>query len=511
MRLPRDGERRQRAEDTAPDLPCFPIRNIVLKGDGAERFRFALPALPEDGAEPRCLGARGISNVLQGVQNAIVARGYVTTRVLAEPQDLKTGTLALTIIPGRIRAVRLDDNGTHRGTTWNALPTGAGQLLDLRDIEQGLENFKRVPSAEADIQIAPGEQPGESDLLIRWRQGFPLRVNLSADDSGSKATGKYQGSVTLSYDHWWTLNDLFYVTLNHDLGDSGYDGKGTRGRSVHYSVPMGYWLLALNASRNSYYQSVAGASQDYVYSGDSSNGDVKLSRLLHRDAVRKTTASLRGWARSSKNFIDDTEVEVQRRRMAGWEFGLAHREFIGEATLDASLAYRRGTGAQRAMRAPEEAFGEGTSRLRLATADAQFSLPFVVEGQRMRYSAAWRAQWNHTPLVPQDRFSIGSRYTVRGFDGETTLSSERGWLLRNDLGFAVPSLGAELYWGLDYGRVSGASAQQLLGEHLMGTVLGLRGAYQRVSYDVFAGVPLEKPVGYRTASTTAGFNLNWAY
>ena len=143
--------------------------------------------------------------------------------------------------------------------------------------------------------------------------------------------------------------------------------------------------------------------------------------------------------------------------LPGWEFGLAHREFIGEATLDASLAYRRGTGAQRAMRAPEEAFGEGTSRLRLATADAQFSLPFVVEGQRMRYSAAWRAQWNHTPLVPQDRFSIGSRYTVRGFDGETTLSSERGWLLRNDLGFAVPSLGAELYWGLDYGRVSAKS------------------------------------------------------
>ena len=31
-------------------------------------------------------------------------------------------------------------------------------------------------------------------------------------------------------------------------------------------------------------------------------------------------------------------------------------------------------------------------------------------------------------------FSIGGRYTVRGFDGEASLMGERGWLLRNDIG-----------------------------------------------------------------------------
>ncbi len=41
------------------------------------------------------------------------------------------------------------------------------------------------------------------------------------------------------------------------------------------------------------------------------------------------------------------------------------------------------------------------------------------------------------PLITQDRFSIGGRYTVRGFDGETTLIGERGWLLRNDLGLSL--------------------------------------------------------------------------
>jgi hypothetical protein len=38
------------------------------------------------------------------VQNAIIARGYVTTRVLAAPQDLKAGLLQFTVIPGHVGA-----------------------------------------------------------------------------------------------------------------------------------------------------------------------------------------------------------------------------------------------------------------------------------------------------------------------------------------------------------------------------------------------------------------------
>jgi hemolysin activation/secretion protein len=43
------------------------------------------------------------------VQNAIIERGYVTTRILAAPQDLKTGVLMLTVVPGRVNAIRFAD------------------------------------------------------------------------------------------------------------------------------------------------------------------------------------------------------------------------------------------------------------------------------------------------------------------------------------------------------------------------------------------------------------------
>ena len=57
--------------------------------------------------------------------------------------------------------------------------------LNLRDIEQALENFKRLPTVESDIVIEPAEAPGESDLLITWRQSNPFRLNLSLDDGGA--------------------------------------------------------------------------------------------------------------------------------------------------------------------------------------------------------------------------------------------------------------------------------------------------------------------------------------
>ena len=504
------------------EAPCFRIDRLTLEGDRADAFqwlvagRVAAGAQGDDNPIGRCLGTQGIDTVLARLQQALVEGGWVTTRVLAAPQDLSGGTLALTLVPGRIAAIRQADGSTASTLLRNAIPAVPGDLLNLRDIEQGLENLKRLPTADVDIQIEPskaaGARPGDSDLVVQYSRKLPLRATLSLDDSGTRATGRTQGGATVAWDGPLGLNDLAYVSVNHDLFN--HSGQGTSGQTLHYSVPFGYWLLGTTLSRSKYHQSVAGLSQDYVYAGESRNAEVRLSRLVYRDQRRKTTVALRAFRRASNNFIDDTEIEVQRRVVGGWELGVNHREFIGAATLDANLQYRRGTGAFGSLEAPENAFGEGTSRLRLLAADASLAVPFQLGEQRLRYSGLWRAQWNRSTLTPQDRFAIGGRYTVRGFDGEASLMAERGWLMRNDIGWALGASGTELYVGIDHGQVGGPSAQFLLGRRLTGVVVGLRGVspwLQGLSYDVFVGSPIRKPEGFRTAKTTAGFNLNYSF
>jgi len=521
VRLPTPDFQSNRLVYPESESPCFTISNVTLSGESAARFQFALSAVTQgnDPAINRCLGAQGINVLMSRVQNAIIARGFVTSRVLAAPQDLNSGLLQLTVIPGKVRKVRFAEDVTARATKWNTLPIQPGDILNLRDIEQGLENFKRIPTTEVDIQIEPADgpdaSPGASDVVIKYQQRFPFRLSLSVDDAGFDSTGKYQTGITLSGDNLLMLNDLFYINYNHDLGGGESGKRGSDGQSIHYSLPVGYWLFGFTSSSYDYHQEVSGINQSYLYSGRSENSDIKASRLIYRNAINKTYLSLRGFFRKSSNYIDDTEIEVQRRRTAGWEIGFNQIWYLGRSLLDYSLAYKRGTGALNVLKAPEENFDEGTSRMQILTVDLGFNLPFTINTswgkQALRYSTQIRGQYNFTPLSPQDRFSIGNRYTVRSFDGQLSLSADNGWFMRNELSALIGNTGQSVYWGLDYGEVDGQSSDLLLGRQLAGTVLGLRGGYKGFSYDVFVGKALKKPKGFATAKTTLGFNVNLTF
>lgn len=490
------------------ETPCFPIRNVTLTGQDALPRWLPLQRIA-DQAQGRCLGGKGINLLMSTMQNRLVDHGWITTRVLAPTQDLKSGTLKLAIVPGYIRHVRLTEDSDDYIQLYSSFPAHEGNLLDLRDIEQGLENLQRLPTVEASMEIVPGEQPGESDVVITRKQSKMWRLGLSLDDAGTETTGRYQGGVTLSLDNPFSLSDLLYVSTSHDLNDHG--GKGSKNYTGHYSVPFGYWTLGVTGSDYDYHQTVAGQNQDYRYSGKSKNLDVQLSRVLHRSGSQKTTLTADVLARETRNYVDDTEVGVQRRQTAGWRLGLQHRHYIGQASVDAGVSYQRGTRWFGAQPAPEEAFGEATALSKILQLNAQLDLPFEIGSQQFRYNVQYLRQISNTPLTPQDQFAIGNRWTVRGFDGERTLNASHGWYVRNDLGWSTPLPNQELYLGADYGEVGGYSSDPLIGKHLAGGVVGLRGSAFNIGYDLFAGTPFSKPDGFHTSSLTLGFNLNWSW
>ncbi|MFB9867657.1 ShlB/FhaC/HecB family hemolysin secretion/activation protein [Vreelandella sulfidaeris] len=500
---------------SSQDKPCFVIQALNWQGEEVQRFEWLDAEVAgndvEDTPIGRCLGAQGINVVLERAQNALIERGYVTSRVLVEPQDLSDGRLTITLLPGRIANLRVDDTERSHASLRNAVPIEPGDILNLRDIEQALENFQRLPSVEVDIEIAPGEAPNESDLVIDYRQGRPLRPSWSVDDSGSDATGRYQSGVTVAYDNLLGINDLFYVNFGKDLGGGEAGSRGNRSHTVHYSVPWGYWSLGATYSDYDYHQTVAGAFEDIVYEGASHNIKATLSRVIHRGTTRKTSLSLSGFQNRSRTHVDGEEILVQRRQIGGWEAGIEHREYLGRATFDGGLFYQRGTGAFGALPAPGEAFGEGTSHFKILAVDAELKVPFTLKNQSFRYLGHWRLQHNLTPLAPLERFSIGSRYTVRGFN-DVGLSADRGWLIRNEIESPLGGSGQALYAGLDYGVVGGPSSDWLLGNELGGAALGMRGSLLRfVNYDVFVAKPILKPAGLRTDSHDIGFSLYVAF
>lgn len=524
------------SQDTDPaSLPCFDINHIYLTGELSERFSFALTpyTMGKSSLLGSCLSVNDINRLVTNVQNLIIEKGYVTTRVLVQNQNLKSGNLFLTLIPGRIdqitavdikasRPIYVDSRLNSGGNPANfapAMPMRSGDLLNVRDIEQALENFKRVPTADADFSIAPSSRmstPGYSDIQVKWQQDKRWRLSASVDDSGQESTGVYQGNVTLSLDNPTWHNDLLYLSYNHDLDGGNDKNDGSWGYNVGYVLPIDNTQLILTHSGYNYDQTVAGANQDYVYSGESYNTEALVSHLVHRDNHSKTYLKAGGYAKQQNNYIDDTEVEVQRRRTAGYKAGIGYETIIGQTQWIGDVIYQRGTAAFNAISPPEALFNEGSARAGIIKTNIDVNQPIKLADKALNYHAAFKGQYGTEALTPNERFSIGGRYSVRGFDGERSLSGDHGALLRQELSAYLGDKPHAVYAGIDAGYVKLDNAAQddlLLGNHLVGGVVGIKGYVTpiRTSYDLFAGYPLAQPDNFSDKEWVTGFSLGWQY
>lgn len=490
------------------EQPCFVIRQVDLTSPQNRLFTSMLGHLTKQ-AVNRCLGTQGIDLLMSYMQNRLIEKGYVTTRVLVPAQALDRGVLQLTLLPGYVRKVTFSPNSDDYLRLYSTFPAHARDLLNLRDIEQGLENLQRLPTVQAKTEIVPAEISGESDIVITRQQEKMWRLGFSLDDAGSRSTGGYQGGITLSLDNTLALSDLFYVSVMHDLQRSSE--KSSRNYTLHYSLPLDYWTFSVTGSHYAYLQTVAGASQDYQYSGKSSNVNAQVSRMLYRNNSQKNTLSYGVTVRQSSSFINDTEVEVQHRQTSSWRLDLQHRHFIGATTLDVGVGWQRGVRWFGAQPAPEAFFGEATALANVLQLNAQLNVPFTLSTHHFQYNLHYLRQTSRSALTPPEQFAIGGRWTVRGFDGERTLNASRGWYVRNELSWLTPLPNQSLYLAADYGAVSGYDSENLLGKHLAGGAIGLKGRLSNADYHLFAGVPFSKPDGFKTDPVALGFSLSWNF
>ncbi|MDR0219237.1 MAG: ShlB/FhaC/HecB family hemolysin secretion/activation protein [Enterobacteriaceae bacterium] len=499
-----------------PESPCFTIQTVTVENTNALPGWARVQQLA-DKAIGHCLGAKGIGVLMGQIQNRLIAHGWVTTRVVAPEQDLSQGELKLTVVPGKVRHLKYAEGADTYATLSAAVPVREGGLLDLRDIEQGLENLQSAQNVQATMALVPGAQPGESDIVIKRKQSRFWHVGAWLDNSGTKSTGHNQGGILLALDNPTSLSDLLYVTATRDLSFSSR--KNSLNTLVHYSVPFGYWQFAVTGSRYSYAQTVPLLTSEAKYRGRSENLNAQLSRVLHRGANSKTALTYGVNVRQTRNFIKDTEIDGQKRRTSHWSLKLDHRQYLGAAELEAGLRYQQGTRWFGALPASEETtYAPGsdyyaTAKSRIIQLSASLNTPFTLGSQAFGHRIEYQQQWSRTPLTPQERFSIGNRWTVRGFDGERSLSADAGWTVRNTLSWQTPLPEQQLYLGVDYGQVSGKGTESEIGRRLSGGVLGLKGSIRpaHLAYDVSAGTPFSKPDGFKTDPVYLAFNLNWQY
>lgn len=489
--------------------PCFSISELKLSiPEASIAHQPRLKGLLRPGGElrflqlhldrfrDRCLGTEGINILVRQLTAMLLERGYTTTRVGIPEQNLATGRLQLTLIPGTVRAIRTADGD--RPFSTNALPVSPGSLLNIRDLEQGLEQMMRLPSQDVTFDLAPAEWPGESDVIVRIIQSRPVRAQLSLDDSGTEDSGRWRAGVTLWLDGPLNLQDQLEIGYQ-DNANRHTSEKQSEELRIRYAIPWGWWRAEVSASHYKYRQRIDGSHQSFSSSGKTERIGGTLTYTLLRSQRQKLDLQFGVHHRNSSSYIDDTEIEVQQRDLTDAEAALLQRFNFGRSRLDLKLAHHWGTPWFEAQEDfPDRLPADPSFFYRLQTLDATLSSPLTIGPLQLLETLTLHGQYTDEQLFGSEQIAIGSRYTVRGFDGDRMLSAERGFYLRSDLDIALMQTGQFLFFGLDYGQISGPSAKYAPGKELAGGTIGLRGGWKRFGYETSVSWPLKKPEGLKT-------------
>ena len=484
----------------------FRIKEFVIDSGKCKKFNWLVEKLePYQG---RRVGAAGIDMLVKLLSEELMTKGYITTRIVVPEQDLKTGILRFQLLPGFVEDIRFTDERKY-GTWRTAFPLRSGDVLNIHDIEQGLEQMKRVVNQDANIDIKAGTKPGYSIVLINVQRRKCWTAGMSIDDSGLKNTGRLQATGFFSLYNPTGLNDIFSYSYTKDA-EKDDALKGSKNTSFYYSVPYGNYTFNINRYYNEFYHEIP-MEVPFESRGKTTTWDFGVQKIIYRDRRRKTQLSAKIVKRRKENYVNGEEVRVQRLNTAAYQVGLMQRQYVGQGMVDAFVYFQKGMpwfGAEPGLL--DHQAGYMTTRYSLFGLNFYYSTPWQLGDVKARYSFTFRGQYTGDVLYGSDHFSIGGRYTVRGFSGANTLAAENGYILRNEVAFPLQKINLEPYLGLDYGRIWGPSDVNQPGNSLAGLALGLRGKIGKpMSYDVFMGVPIYKPKRFEAPKAVVGFSAYW--
>lgn len=499
--------------DLPVETPCFLIGKITV-GDGNEP-RFATLANVASPFLHHCIGVQGLHKVAAVLDAHLVEQGYVTTRVSFPAQNLGAGTLAFKLHTGRVSAIELVQGGaaerlrdTGWGTWRNAFPLDVGDVLNIRALEQGVEQMTRLRSQEVTTKIEPGQEADSSIVFIeRNRATFTDRLygSVTLDNSGSETLGRPQLSGNVTLDNPAGLNDVFTISGNINALRPTREHR-SYSVAVSYDIPWDYHTFNLSQNSNRFTQLVQGTTARFLSSGSSSTSEAKWSYLAWRTGSTKAGVYATVSMRRASSYLDDVELVVQRRRTTMLELGATLKQFAGQGVVDLALGYRQGFGWGGAQEDFSDAeIGGPTLRPRILSLNGGFSHPFNLFGQAFQYSGSIRAQATRDTTLSIDQISIGGHGSVRGFDGDSVLLAESGLVLRNEVSHALPGwagLSSNAFMALDAGAVAGASADRLVGKSLSGIAAGTRGRWRKLMFEVSIAKPVHKPSKFRTRAAT---------
>lgn len=430
-------EAKPQAPATPADTRCFPIKDIELKGADSlpapDRERLLKPYIGQ------CLGVSQLNQVLKAITDYYIDKGMVTSRAYLPQQDLSTGHLQVLVVEGKLEGLKgADGSNLSPRELAMAFPGKVGEQLNLREIEQLVDQLNRLPSKQAQMELTPGSQVGGSEVQVRNVPQKPWRASLSRNNDGQKSTDEQQWGAGLEWDSPLGLADQLVLRGGHDAVSDHQ--KTSKNSMLYYNVPWGWWNFSYTYSESDY--RTFGVTNDFKFkqNGDNENHQLRAERVIHRDDVSKTSVNVGLSHLRTNNYILDVRTEPSSNRLSELQLGINHGRRIGNAFVNLDLGMQNGIGAFDAQAENErDQYGNRlpNARYRKYTATVSYLQPFTLWGESFSFSSLATGQRSEDILFSPQRMSLGGSASVRGFKDQQ-LTGDSGGYWRNDVRWARP-------------------------------------------------------------------------
>lgn len=324
-------------QTVTPDERCWPLSGTRIGGvtllDSNKLNTRIKPLLAP------CMGVGQINHLLATITAIYVEQGYIASRPYLLSAPAAGQSLDIMVDEGYIESIELADQSLPV-SLGGAFPHMLGQPLNLRDLEQGLDQLNRLRSLDLTADIAPGSQPGASRIILRSRTAGPSRwaLGLGMDNLGSASTGRDRNSVSLSVDSPLQLNDLLSLSASDTLNQGD---RYSRNASLYYAIPYGYWTYSAFASHAEYRAPFKLPSAILYSTGITDQLSLRADRVLWRDQSRQLSANLQLAHKDVDSYLENVRLGIQSPTLTVAEAGL-NLFWLDRAVWNLDFTYSQG-------------------------------------------------------------------------------------------------------------------------------------------------------------------------
>lgn len=190
----------------------------------------------------------------------------------------------------------------------------------------------------------------------------------------------------LDWDSPLGLADQFSLRANQDAVSDHW--RHSDSQYLNYSVPWGWWTFTYSYNQSYYRTRDDSSGFPFKLDGDSQMHQLRVERVIHRDALSKTAVNLGISHLRTNNYLDDSLIDVSSTRLSESQLGVNHGRRIGTAFLNLDAGWQQGIGAFDAQGAGDPHGTEPVARYNKYSLTLSYLQPFTLWAKPSA-STAW--------------------------------------------------------------------------------------------------------------------------